>query len=201
MKKPLVFAASLAGIVLAVAACTPAAPQSATPGSAPSTAAPATGWELSPAGSAGRIAAAGLEVLDAEGHVEHFHAHLDVFADGTAITVPANIGIAVDAAEKPVGISALHSHDPSGIIHVEAPKAGDTFTLGQFLTEWGVLSGTSTSPGSPQSDITGWSAAVNGQKRDGSLNSIVLKAHDEIVLFHGPSPDPLPGSYTFPEGY
>jgi hypothetical protein len=155
---------------------------------------------MNPTGGGDRIQAAGLQVLKAEGAAEHFHAHLDVFTDGKAMIVPADIGFEHNSAGQPTGISALHSHDESGIIHVEAPVAGATYTLGQFLTEWGVLDGTDSRPGSAHSSTDGWAVAVNGARQDGKITDVVLKAHDEIVLFHGTAPDPLPESFTFPAG-
>lgn len=201
LKNRLALAATLAGLVLTASACAPAAvePAPAAPAEseAPNT---ATGWEMNPKGGADRIKAAGLSVLKAEGHAEHFHAHLDVYTDGKAMIVPADIGFEHNAAGTPTGISALHSHDDSGIIHVEAPTVGETYTLGQFLTEWGVLDGTDKTPGSAHSSTDGWAVAVNGATQDGNITDVVLKAHDEVVLFHGAAPDPLPAAFTFPDG-
>ncbi|MBG0738912.1 hypothetical protein IV500_05680 [Paeniglutamicibacter antarcticus] len=192
------FAVALTGIVLAVSACSaPVAGHPSAESAAPSSSA---GWELNHAGGGDRIKSAGLEVLKAEGNAEHFHAHLDVFTDGKAMTVPADIGFEHNAAGQPTGISALHSHDESGIIHIEAPTAGATYTLGQFLTEWGVLDGTDKTPGTAHSSSDGWAVAVNGTQQSGSISDVVLKAHDEIVLFHGTAPDPLPAKFTFPDG-
>lgn len=46
----------------------------------------------------------------------HIHAHLDIFVDGTPFTVPSQIGI------DPEGrcLYWLHTHDDSGIIHIES---------------------------------------------------------------------------------
>ncbi|WP_427174794.1 hypothetical protein [Arthrobacter sp. 92] len=208
MKKFLPLTVVLAGIALAVSGCSTATPG---PGTAvPTTSAPAspaspsaaaaTGWEMTPKGGADRIKAAGLEVLNAEGAAEHFHAHLEIFVDGKPVTVPADIGFSFTAAGQPNGISALHTHDESGIIHIEAPVAGETYTLGQLLTEWGVLDGADKTPGSAHSPIAEWSAVVNGKRQDSPAQAVVLKAHDEIVLYHGTAPSPLPTTYKFPEG-
>lgn len=151
-------------------------------------------------GGGDRIKAAGLEVLHAEGAAEHFHAHLDVFVDGKPVAVPADIGFSFTATGQPNGISALHSHDESGIIHIEAPTPGATYTLGQFLTEWGVLDGTDPTPGTAHSTQDGWSVAVNGVRHDGKITDVVLKAHDEVVLYQGTAPVPLPATFTFPAG-
>ncbi|UUL75289.1 hypothetical protein NG819_13560 [Pseudarthrobacter sp. Fe7] len=201
-------------VVLTASACAPASttPPAATPASSapvspnpvpstsPATASAATGWELSPKGAADRIKAAGLQVLTAEGAAEHFHAHLDVFMDGKPVAVPADIGFSFNSAGQPNGISALHSHDQSGVIHIEAPTSGATYTLGQFLAEWGVLDGTDKTQGTAHSDADGWTVAVNGTRQDGRITDVVLKAHDEIVLFHGTPPDPIPASFTFTGG-
>ena len=59
--------------------------------------------------------AAGLTVLPAEGVVQHLHVHLDILVDGSAVSVPANIGIDVRRqlyAER-------HTHADSGVLHVE----------------------------------------------------------------------------------
>lgn len=199
MKKHILATAALAGITLTVSACSPAAYESAEAVQTEQ-ANIATGWEMNPEGSAERIKAAGLSVLKGEGQAEHFHAHLDVFVDGKAIVVPADIGLTTGPDGQHDGISALHTHDDSGIIHVEAPHAGDTYLLGQLLTQWGVLDGTDPTPGSAHSGIHDWSVAVNGKKQDMPVSSVVLKAHDEVVLYHGTAPTPLPSSYTFPDG-
>src|SRR5437660_675479 len=87
----------------------------------------------------------------------HVHSHLDVFVNGSPVTVPAGIGIAIhDPAvhqaklkdgstvygyiDPPCAqpcISPLHTHDVYGILHTEAKK--DQFNnLGEFFTEWHV---------------------------------------------------------------
>jgi hypothetical protein len=76
---------------------------------------------------------AGLPMLSSEGNVEHIHVHLDVLVDGQPVQVPANIGI----DEVHPGISPLHTHDDSGVIHIESPVKRQ-FSLGEFFTEWGV---------------------------------------------------------------
>lgn len=202
-------AVTLAGIAFAVSGCSTAAPppgtavsttgEAATPGS-PAAAAAATGWELERKGSADRINASGLEVLNAEGAAEHFHAHLDIYVDGKPVTIPADIGFSFSADGKPDGISSLHTHDESGIIHIEAPVAGETYRLSQLLAEWGVLDGTDQTPGSAHSAIDDWSVTVNGTKQEAPVQAVILKAHDEIVLHHGVAPSPLPAAFTFPDG-
>lgn len=80
-----------------------------------------------------RVAAAGLD-LGPMGMAEHYHPHLRIIVNGNDVQVPANIG-----ADPATGaMSALHTHDSDGPIHIEADIAGEVFTLGQLFTEWGV---------------------------------------------------------------
>ena len=59
----------------------------------------------------------------------HIHTHLDIFVDGKNYTVPALIGITNNC------FYWLHTHDQSGIIHIESPVKRD-FNLGQFFDLW-----------------------------------------------------------------
>lgn len=80
-----------------------------------------------------RVASAGLD-LGSMGMAEHYHPHLQVIVNGSEVPVAANIG--VDPATG--AMSALHTHEPDGTIHIEADKASEVFTLGQLFTQWGV---------------------------------------------------------------
>ena len=84
-----------------------------------------------PADAAAAVRAAGLPMLSQEGKVIHIHVHLDVSVDGQPVEVPAGIGI--DRSGH--GISPLHTHNATGVIHIESPVKR-AFTLGEFFTEW-----------------------------------------------------------------
>ena len=60
----------------------------------------------------------------------HIHAHLDIIINGQYFLVPAQIGIITDKC-----FYLLHTHDVTGIIHIESPINRD-FTLGQFFDIW-----------------------------------------------------------------
>src|ERR1700682_4376822 len=79
------------------------------------------------------VGQAGLPLMGSEGSVLHIHAYLDVFVNGPPVPVPADIGIDQQAGT----ISPLHTHDNSGVIHIEPPGQA-TFSLAQFFTEWQV---------------------------------------------------------------
>jgi hypothetical protein len=78
--------------------------------------------------------AASVPLLDQEGLATHIHTTLKVVVDGKNKQVPAFIGI--DAASGK--IAALHTHDASGLIHLESAKENDDYSLDQFLTVWGM---------------------------------------------------------------
>jgi len=61
----------------------------------------------------------------------HIHPKLKILVDGAEMKVPANIGIAPDGRMR-----VIHTHDETGIIHVESPRQAE-FTFGDFLKIWG----------------------------------------------------------------
>jgi hypothetical protein len=66
----------------------------------------------------------------------HIHAMLHIYVAGLLVPVPAEIGL--DPAMHIE--SSLHTHDKTGIIHMEAPHRFN-FTLGDFFAVWGVKLG------------------------------------------------------------
>jgi hypothetical protein len=85
------------------------------------------------------------------------------------------------------------------VVHIESPTAGQVFTLGQLLTEWGVLGGTGA-PGTGGGSLDRWTVYVNGRKFDAGIRDLPFKAHDEIVLSYGTAPATIHASYDFPPG-
>jgi hypothetical protein len=149
--------------------------------------------------SADYVAAAGLPYGE-EVTTVHYHAHLDVIIDGQPQPVPAYIGF-VAKGRSALGLSALHTHQVDGIIHIENSVPA-TFLLGQFFDEWGVRF-TNDCVGSY---CTGsgkeFAVFVNGQRQTGDVTRIVLGKHQEIAVVYG-TPDQLskaPSSYHFTNG-
>jgi hypothetical protein len=138
-----------------------------------------------------RLDALGLSALGSEGTVLHIHQHLDVYVNGKKVTVPALIGI--DEADG--FLTELHTHDNSGILHVESPTQR-SFELGQVFGEWGVKL-TPTCISTLCGKLSWW---VNGKKMTGNPAQLVLKPHQEIVIVSGTKPAHLPTSYKFPAG-
>lgn len=87
--------------------------------------------------------------LNANQMLLHNHVRLNVTVDGRPVVVPAHIGMTmVGKAEDPLlygdhsldkygmaGMSPLHTHDATGLIHVESNTMRN-FTLGEFLDIW-----------------------------------------------------------------
>jgi hypothetical protein len=132
-----------------------------------------------------------------EGAAQHFHVHLDVIDDGQAISVPAGIGIAIDDTGMPIGYAPIHTHDDSGIIHVESPDSTATYTLGQLFDEWQVPLSDQQIGGLATDSSNVLCAYVNGQLFSGDPATIQLLPVQEIELYFGPASDigQIIGSY------
>lgn len=156
-----------------------------------------TPWAV-PADQVDAIKAAGLSPLSTEGTAEHYHAHLDVFVNGAKVPVPADIGIDEHAQR----ISALHTHDTSGVVHIETPTKSQPYYLGQLFREWDVAL-TADQIGGLHADATHTlTAYVNGKPVAGNPADIQLDAHQEIALVYGTTSQhvDVPKSYHFTSG-
>jgi hypothetical protein len=169
------------GAAQAHGAGTPAAGQPAKPGVTAAATPPAgnvTGRTTPaadrdrPADQAVRARAAGLDLLAAEDLTVQCHAHLDVIVDGRSVSVAAGLGTSVpDAAGRipgtyepgQPGIAALHTHDTSGVLHVESPT-DPQFTLGQLFAEWNVAVAAGQLGGYHQDAGTSVRVFVDGQQ-------------------------------------
>jgi len=117
----------------------------------------------------------------------HIHSHLAIYASGTRQAVPAGIGIPGKC------LYWLHTHDATGVIHVESPVQR-VYTLGQFFDIWGQPLST-TQVGRTTGDVT---AFLNGKRFSGDPRSIKLTPHALIQLDVGKVVPPQP--FTFPAG-
>ncbi len=121
----------------------------------------------------------------------HVHAHLALFVKGKQVAVPANAGIPSNGG-RAMCLYWLHTHDATGIVHVESPVA-NVFTLGHFFDIWGQRL--------ERSRVAGFAgpvrAYVNGALYEGDLRTIPLIAHQEITLEVGSYVSPP--RYVFPE--
>jgi hypothetical protein len=188
------FPARRAGVVLAallvaaLAGCSPTADGRTT----------APPWSA-PTDVSARVKAAGLTLLATEGSALHTHQHLTVTVDGDPVTVPADIGIDLVARR----ISAIHTHDTSGIVHVESPTVR-TFRLGQVFTEWNVrLAKGAIGPYVDGQDGATVAVFVAGKRTTDDPREIALTAHEDIdiVVTHGGAKPAAPPPFQWPAGY
>jgi hypothetical protein len=143
-----------------------------------------------------RLQVLGLPALPSEAFVVHIHQHLDVYIEGRHLVVPAGIGIGETF------ISPLHTHDVSGVIHVESDRPR-TFTLGEFFGVWGVPLSSSKIGGLDAGGGKQVRAWVNGNRFSGDPSTIELTSHEEIVVAYGTpaqTPKPVPATFGFPPG-
>ena len=118
---------------------------------------------------------------------------------GKVYAVPAGIGI--DYHER--FISPLHTHDYTGIMHVESPTVRK-FTLGQWFDVWGLRFSKSSLGGYTAKGKERVWVFVNGKRWLGDPRQVVLKEHQEIVVAFGTLasiPKPIPASFSFPPGF
>jgi hypothetical protein len=194
----LAVAAAAIGIGIVVFALATNRPASTPTGTAPGLQTGAPPWSPDNVNLRARLEADGLQVLTAEGQVQHTHQHLDLFVDGQPVLIPADIGI--DRVH--LILSPIHTHDATRIIHVESPIVRE-FTLGEFFDVWGVRFDAHCLGGVCEGNGRVLSVYRNGQQVTGDPRSIVLDAHEELVVAIGTTaqlPSPIPSSYVFPAG-
>ena len=155
-------------------------------------------WGANTADLAERLEAIGVPPLSPmEGTAVHIHQHLDLYVDGRKVLVPAGIGI-----DPAVGYAPLHTHDPSGVIHVESPTVR-TYTLGEFFAVWGVRITPSCLGGYCAGGGRQLRLFVDGRAYRGDPTTLALAPHQELVVAFGTAaqlPSPIPSTYQFPPG-
>ena len=144
-----------------------------------------------------RLRAISLPALSAEGTLLHTHQHLDILVKGNPVTVPAGIGI----NETARFISPIHTHDETGVIHVESDEIR-VFTLGQFFDIWGVRFTKDCIGGYCGNATSALKVFSNGNPVTGDPRLLALSPHQEIAVIYGPSKtgSPVPSKYQFAPG-
>lgn len=105
---------------------------------------------------------------------EHYHPEIFISDHGKAVEIPANIGI------SPTCMRALHTHDNTGVIHIETPVHHD-FTVGDFFSNWGKSFSKDQLMGLKNGDGGTITMTVNGQPNT-EFEKYVMKDHDKIEL-------------------
>jgi hypothetical protein len=109
----------------------------------------------------------------------HIHALLHIYVAGLLVPLAANIGL--DPAKNLQ--SSLHTHDRTGIIHMEASHPYN-YTLGDFFSVWGVKLGPAQLGG-----LSGYGGNhlhyyVNGKPLSNPA-AYVMRNNDSIVIGYG----------------
>jgi hypothetical protein len=159
-----------------------------------------TVWPL-PADATPYIAAAGLTALPQETLAVHYHAHVDVIINGKTMSIPPELGYLFNAKKQPTALTSLHTHDTSGILHIESP-VNKKFSLGQAFVEWGVRLTQSCIGGYCTGGTQVFKVFIDGKQYTGNPQDIVLGAHQEIALWYGDknAKPTVPNTYSFPAG-
>jgi hypothetical protein len=139
------------------------------------------------AGEASGQVVDGISAGETEQLAFHIHAHLAVYVNGEQHSIPLGIGVLpplrlVQTGDGPfvVGGAAfywLHTHDASGVIHIESPVPR-RYTLGEFFDLWGQPLGR-FHVGPARGPVT---ALVDGAVSGGDPRDIPLEAHSVIQL-------------------
>lgn len=112
-------------------------------------------------------AAANVECLNSHANAaKHIHPRLTIEIDGKNEILPAHIG------EVQGCMAELHTHDATGVIHLETAEANKVFTLAQFFTVW-------NQP--VEKDGYALKATANG-KPVADLKNLILEDKQEIIL-------------------
>jgi hypothetical protein len=150
-------------------------------------------WPPEYAHLAQRLDAMGLPGLSEE--IFHIHSLLHVYVNGQPVTVPANIGL-----DQSTGTySPLHTHDTSGIIHMEADQTYP-FTIGQVFAVWGVRFANDQLGPYKRRNGNQLQVYVDGKRVTDPVD-YVMHEHDDIVVGSGkPGSFPISTAANFPSG-
>ncbi len=79
----------------------------------------------------------------------HVHPWLQINMTGQSVTIPTAIGIQNPIIQNGIAVGGtcfepLHTHDSSGIVHIESPDVNTQYTLGEFFRVWNATYQTTT---------------------------------------------------------
>jgi hypothetical protein len=128
--------------------------------------------------------------------------HVEVFASGRVLLLPAGIGVRPPASlldgriTRAACYGTLVTLDPTGLVLV---RPGPGLTLGTLFRSWGQPLSRTRLTSFSASAGAGVSVFVDGKRWPGAPSAVPLARHAEIVLEVGPPVPPHP-SYAFPAG-
>lgn len=104
----------------------------------------------------------------------HKHAIIEYYVDGVKQNVPADIGVPLTdshplAGYGPAGIAPIHTHDGTGLIHLESRDQRD-YSFGDFLELWDL-------------DLSGKNASLIANNQPvAEMKSYVIQDQDSLKL-------------------
>lgn len=127
----------------------------------------------------------GIACDQQEQTIVHYHAHVSIYINGSPVAISQGVGIATNSS----CFYWMHTHDTSGVVHIEAPNQ-QPYTLGNFFHIW--------SQQFPQlqyplqlDNANGWKVYVDGKPYNGDFHTIVLKSHMLVTLaYNSPKAQP-----------
>ena len=136
--------------------------------------------------------------LRCTGAADRFGVHLELFAAGRVVVVPAGIGVAPPARRDGAFVRGgrcryqVSTSEPTGVVEV---VHGTRATLGDLFALWGQPLG----PGRIASFRGRVRAWVGGRRVTGDPRTIVLRHHAQVVLAIGPEV-PVHAAFRFRAG-
>jgi len=124
----------------------------------------------------------------------HIHPRLAIYNGAAQVTIPTNIGIdqnmwrdhALDQYADGPGMAPLHTHDSSGVIHVESKVTRD-YTLGELFKIWGQPLGPQQTLNLRADSAHYLYMTVDGQAYSGTdWESLVFKDNQRIEIHYDP---------------
>ncbi len=104
----------------------------------------------------------------------HIHPHLQITILGKEEIIPANTGI------NGLCMHSIHTHDATGLLHVEAPVKKD-FTLGDFFAVWGKTFNSKQILDFKADNTHAIHMSVNGKKVD-TYENYIFQDKDQIII-------------------
>ena len=135
-----------------------------------------------------RLDELGLPRLTQEGQALDLHVRLSVEVEGTAVKVPTSIGLNGEevAGGRMVSgfVSAIHTHDDTGLVHVHSPDVRD-YTLGQLFDVWGVSLTEERIGGYCVDDGHTLTVEANGEEVAGDPRDLPLADQQDVSIVYG----------------
>lgn len=149
-------------------------------------------WAPEKAHLRSRLSSFDIPLMESSAPV-HRDAYLLLVVRGEELEIPNRIG------HGDGFLSVLHTHDTTGVIHLESP-VDRPFTLGDFFDTWGVRLSSRCLGGYCNNSREQLAVFVDGTKWSGSPRSVALQQGLTIVLAYGSRgslPSPIPSENPF----